>query len=81
MEVTVKQLKIQQAKKDILKVLERQGLTGDDLVRHWYDPVHDDLADGQKAFEKLRGIWKNKKGPDPVKWQRKIRKEWDRKIL
>jgi hypothetical protein len=33
------------------------------------------------AWKSMAGIWKNKKLPDPVKWQRKIRKEWDRKIL
>jgi len=27
---------------------------------------------------KVFGIWKNKKGPEPIKWQRKIRK--DRKL-
>ena len=38
------------------------------------------------AWKKMAGIWKNRKGPDPVKWQRKIRAEservfdWPRKV-
>ncbi len=30
-------------------------------------------------LERTRGLWKDK-NIDPVKYQRKIRKEWDRKI-
>ncbi len=33
------------------------------------------------AWEALGGLWKNKRIPDAAKWQRKIRKEWDRKII
>ena len=32
------------------------------------------------AWESMAGIWKGRKLPDAVKWQRKIRKEWDRQI-
>jgi len=32
------------------------------------------------AWEAIRGIWKGKKTLDAVKWQREIRKEWDRKL-
>lgn len=28
-----------------------------------------------KAFNALRGIWKGKKMPDPVVWQRRIRRD------
>ncbi|TSC74578.1 MAG: hypothetical protein G01um101433_1047 [Parcubacteria group bacterium Gr01-1014_33] len=31
-------------------------------------------------LKKTAGIWKDKKIPDPVKWQREIRKEWERKL-
>jgi hypothetical protein len=27
------------------------------------------------VWEKAAGIWKNKKSPDPLKWQKQIRKE------
>jgi hypothetical protein len=30
------------------------------------------------VWEKAAGIWKNKKSPDHLKWQKQIRKEWDR---
>ena len=33
------------------------------------------------AWQAMAGIWKNRKLPDAAKWQRKIRKEWERKIL
>lgn len=33
-----------------------------------------------KAWEALCGIWKDKKIGDVIKWQRSIRKEWDRKL-
>jgi hypothetical protein len=31
------------------------------------------------VWEKVAGIWKNKKSPDPLRWQKQIRK--DRKIV
>ena len=31
-----------------------------------------------KAWQGLYGIWKNKKIENPIVWQRKIRKEWER---
>lgn len=34
-----------------------------------------------KAWKRMAGIWKGKKIPDAVKWQRKIRKEWERPII
>lgn len=37
--------------------------------------------DSLNALRGLKGIIKNRKGPDPVMWQREIRKEWDRKII
>lgn len=33
-----------------------------------------------KAWRALRGIWRGKKIPDPVRWQKKIRKEWERAL-
>lgn len=33
-----------------------------------------------KAWEAIRGIWHTKKLPNPVQWQQKIRKEWDRSL-
>lgn len=33
-----------------------------------------------KAWEAARGILKRRVIPDPVAWQRKIRKEWERKL-
>ena len=32
----------------------------------------------EKAWQILRGIWRGKKIANPVQWQRKIRKEWER---
>lgn len=32
------------------------------------------------VWKKAKGIWKNKK-PDPILELKKIRKEWDRKII
>jgi len=34
-----------------------------------------------KLWKKAAGILKEKKIPHPVKWQRKIRQEWERSIL
>ncbi|MBI3459174.1 hypothetical protein HY061_02860 [Candidatus Azambacteria bacterium] len=31
-------------------------------------------------LKKIKGIWKNKK-PDPIKELKKMRQEWDRKII
>ena len=31
------------------------------------------------VWERAAGIWKNKKSPDPLRWQKQIRK--DRKIV
>lgn len=31
-------------------------------------------------LQKLAGIWKDRVMPDPVEWQREIRKEWDRPL-
>lgn len=33
-----------------------------------------------KAWEALAGIWKGKKLLNVLRWQRNIRKEWDRKL-
>jgi len=33
------------------------------------------------AWEAIRGIWKSKNIANPVNWQRKIRKEWERKLV
>jgi hypothetical protein len=33
-----------------------------------------------KAWRGLAGVWKEKKLVSPTQWQRKIRKEWERKI-
>jgi hypothetical protein len=33
-----------------------------------------------KAWRGLAGIWKKKKLISPIKWQRKLRKEWEREI-
>jgi len=32
------------------------------------------------AWLALAGIWRNKKIKDPVRWQRQIRKEWERTL-
>ena len=32
------------------------------------------------AWRGLAGIWKGKKLPNPIQWQRKIRKNWERKL-
>jgi len=37
------------------------------------------LKRNRAVWEKAAGIWKNKKSPDPLKWQKQIRK--DRKII
>ena len=33
-----------------------------------------------KAWHGLYGIWQNKKIQNPMLWQRKIRKEWERTL-
>jgi hypothetical protein len=33
-----------------------------------------------KAWRGLAGIWKKKKLISPIKWQRRLRKEWEREI-
>lgn len=33
-----------------------------------------------KAWRALHGIWRTKRIKDPVQWQRKIRKEWERTL-
>lgn len=33
------------------------------------------------AWEAIRGIWKKKRIADPVAWQKKIRKEWERGLI
>jgi len=33
-----------------------------------------------KAWRALAGIWRGKKISDPVAWQKKIRKEWQRML-
>lgn len=33
------------------------------------------------AWRGLAGIWRDKKITGPIQWQRKIRQEWERKIL
>jgi len=33
------------------------------------------------AWRAIRGIWKGKRMVNPVAWQRKIRKEWERKLI
>jgi len=38
-------------------------------------PKQDRLA----IWRKVRGVWKNRK-PDPIKEQKKMRREWDRKL-
>jgi len=83
MEMRTKDIKVIKAKHDVERVLHRHGITWDDLSLKWYHMERDqkDEIEERKAWEQLRGSLKGKKGPDPVKWQRKIRKAWDRKIL
>jgi hypothetical protein len=33
-----------------------------------------------KAWRGLAGIWGKKKLTSPIKWQRRLRKEWERKL-
>ena len=33
-----------------------------------------------KAWEAIRGMWRGKKIMDPVQWQKKIRREWERAL-
>jgi hypothetical protein len=33
-----------------------------------------------KAWRGLAGIWEKKKLVSPIQWQKKLRKEWERKI-
>jgi len=85
MEVRTKDIKVIKAKQQVEKVLEQYGIHWDDLSLKWYQLENDqkDESKEREVWEQLRGMLKKKgkRGPDPVKWQRKIRKEWDRKIL
>ena len=33
------------------------------------------------AWKSIQGMWKKKRVADPVAWQRKIRKEWERGLV
>lgn len=43
-------------------------------------PLRYQIKKDSKAWEALCGVWKDKKMGDIVKWQKNIRKEWDRKL-
>ncbi len=43
-------------------------------------PLHSAVKDRCAVLLAIAGIWKNKKIEDPVRWQRKIRKECDRRL-
>ena len=42
-------------------------------------PAPDNIID-VVAWKRAAGILKNRRMPDPVIWQRKIRNEWERKL-
>ena len=75
---------LETARKEINKVLRRHRLNWQDVapdtdVGIWkkVSPVSRRVR--IELWRKAAGILKNRKMPDPVKWQRKIRKEWERK--
>ena len=42
--------------------------------------IQQEVRRDMKAWGTLDGVWRNKKVMDPVVWQKKIRKEWDRRL-
>ncbi|MEK7618330.1 MAG: type II toxin-antitoxin system prevent-host-death family antitoxin [Patescibacteria group bacterium] len=45
------------------------------------NPVHTSKPIDLRAWKKAAGMWKGRGGPDPVKWQRKIRQESERTFI
>jgi hypothetical protein len=52
-------------------------LTKNNIQKFLVSKVKRDL----KAWRGLAGIWKKKKLTSSIKWQRRLRKEWERKLL
>ena len=42
--------------------------------------IQQEMRRDEKAWRALAGIWRRKKISDPVAWQKKIRKEWQRAL-
>jgi len=42
-------------------------------------PVETQKTNSRSSLLAIAGIWKKRKIEDPVRWQQKIRAEWDRK--
>ena len=80
METTTKEIKIRQAQKEVQKIVERYGLVWNDvLYLSWKRDEQRERKAQDEVLERLRGMWKHKK-VDPIKYQKKIRKELERKL-
>ncbi len=82
METTTKEIKIQAVKEEVRNVIKRHGLTPRDIGMGLYLEDYSSTsrrAEQDKLWESLKGMWKHKK-IDPIKYQRKIRKELERKL-
>ncbi|MFY9462651.1 MAG: hypothetical protein WAP52_00500 [Candidatus Sungiibacteriota bacterium] len=40
--------------------------------------IQQEVRRDENAWRGLEGVWRNKTVTDPVRWQKKIRKEWQR---
>lgn len=60
-----------QAKSAVTTVLKKYQVSWPEITRN----------NALLAWQALAGVWKNKRIPDATAWQRKIRREWDRKLL
>ncbi len=89
MQYSPKIIGLKQFREDIQKIAESVAIGNEYVVVKRSQPmfkiVGPDVVSqksssrGQvEAWKKLAGILKGKKIEDPVKWQKKIRKEWDR---
>lgn len=54
-------------------------ITKDKKKVAWETPLHITGEDRLRIWQKVAGMWKNKK-PDPIKELKKMRNEWDRKL-
>lgn len=63
------------------KLNRRKAILSDngDIINIYIVPLK--TSKSAEALLKLAGTLKGRGGPDPAKWQREIRKEWDRKII
>ncbi len=80
MDVTVKDFRVESERRAIDRVITRCGLRGNDIGL-WYKsgPDRETTQAREHAWTAVKGIW-NSHRFDPVRFQRKIRKESDRRL-